>query len=32
MPIEEQVLIIFAGVNGYLDDLDKDKVGEFESF
>ena len=32
MPVEEQVLVIFAGVNGYLDDLDKEKVGEFESF
>ena len=32
MPIEEQVLVIFAGVNGYLDDLDKEKVGEFERF
>ena len=32
MPVEEQVLIIFAGVNGYLDDLEKDKVGEFETF
>ncbi|MEC8099692.1 MAG: F0F1 ATP synthase subunit alpha [Pseudomonadota bacterium] len=31
LPIEEQVLIIFAGVNGYLDDLDKDKVGQFEA-
>ena len=25
MPIEEQVLVIFAGVNGYLDDLDKEE-------
>ena len=32
MPIEEQVLVIFAGVNGYLDDLDKEKVGEFERY
>ncbi len=32
MSVEEQVLVIFSGVNGYLDDLDKDKVGEFESF
>ena len=32
MPVEEQVLVIFAGVNGYLDDLDKEKVGEFERF
>ena len=32
MPIEEQVIIIFAGVNGYLDDLDKEKVNAFEAF
>ena len=32
MSVEEQVLVIFAGVNGYLDDLDKEKVGEFERF
>ena len=32
MPVEEQVLIIYAGVNGYLDDLEKEKVGGFESF
>jgi F-type H+-transporting ATPase subunit alpha len=28
--IEEQVAVIFAGVNGYLDDLPVDKVGDFE--
>lgn len=27
---EEQVPVIFAGVNGYLDDLPVNKVGEFE--
>ena len=32
MPVEEQVLIIFAGVNGYLDDIEKEKVGDFENF
>ncbi len=32
MPVEEQVLIIFAGVNGYLDDIEKQKVGDFENF
>ena len=32
MPVEEQVIVIFAGVNGYLDDLEKEKVGGFESF
>ena len=32
LPVEEQVIIIFAGVNGYLDDIDKDQVESFESF
>lgn len=31
MPMEEQVISIYAGVNGYLDDLPKDKIGEFET-
>ncbi|MBC7074568.1 MAG: F0F1 ATP synthase subunit alpha [Syntrophomonadaceae bacterium] len=31
MPVEEQVVSIFTGINGYLDDLPKDKVGEFET-
>ncbi|HZK43024.1 MAG TPA: F0F1 ATP synthase subunit alpha [Syntrophomonadaceae bacterium] len=30
MPVEEQVVALYAGVNGYLDDLPNDKVGEFE--
>ncbi|HNX91883.1 MAG TPA: F0F1 ATP synthase subunit alpha [Syntrophomonas sp.] len=30
MPMEEQVLMIYAGVNGYLDDMPKNKVQEFE--
>jgi F-type H+-transporting ATPase subunit alpha len=30
MPIEEQVVVIFAGVRGYLDTLDVGKVGAFE--
>ncbi len=30
MPVEEQVAVIYAGVNGFLDDLPNDKVGEFE--
>lgn len=30
MAVEEQVVSIYAGVNGYLDDLPKDKVLEFE--
>ncbi|HQA07140.1 MAG TPA: F0F1 ATP synthase subunit alpha, partial [Syntrophomonadaceae bacterium] len=31
MAMEEQVVSIYAGVNGYLDDLPKDKVLEFEA-
>ncbi len=30
LPVAHQVAIIFAGVNGYLDDLPSNKVGEFE--
>jgi len=30
MPIEEQVVSIFAGVNGYLDRLKVDDIGRFE--
>jgi len=30
-PVEHQVAIIFAGVNGFLDKLDVKKVGLFES-
>jgi F-type H+-transporting ATPase subunit alpha len=31
MPVEEQVMSIFAGVNGYLDDLPVDLVLPFEA-
>jgi len=31
MRMEDQVVIIYAGVNGYLDDIPKDKVMEFEA-
>ncbi|MCG8622378.1 MAG: F0F1 ATP synthase subunit alpha [Proteobacteria bacterium] len=31
MPVEEQVVVIFAGVNGYLDALPMADVGRFES-
>ena len=31
LPVAKQVAIIYAGVNGYLDDIPVDKVGEFES-
>jgi F-type H+-transporting ATPase subunit alpha len=30
LPVEKQVLIIFAGTNGYVDDLPLDVVGRFE--
>jgi F-type H+-transporting ATPase subunit alpha len=30
MPMEEQVIMIYAGVNGHLDDLAKDKIQDFE--
>ncbi len=30
MPMEEQVCVIFAGVNGYLDKIPVSKVGHFE--
>src|SRR6187401_1897603 len=31
MPVADQVLSIYAGVNGYLDDVSVDKVQEFEA-
>ena len=31
LAVEEQVAVIFAGVNGYLDKIDVNKVKEFES-
>jgi F-type H+/Na+-transporting ATPase subunit alpha len=31
MPVEEQVIAIFSGTRGYLDDLDVNKVGRFEN-
>ncbi|OTF70421.1 hypothetical protein BLA29_011104 [Euroglyphus maynei] len=30
MPIEEQVVVIYTGVRGYLDKLDPSKIGKFE--
>ncbi len=30
MPVEEQIMIIFVGVNGYLDDLPVEKIKLFE--
>jgi len=31
LPVEEQVVAIFAGVRGYLDKIDLKKVGDFEA-
>jgi len=31
LKVEEQVTVIFAGVNGYLDDIAVDRVGAFEA-
>lgn len=31
IPVEEQVIVIFAGVNGFLDKLDVKRVTEFEA-
>ena len=30
MPVEKQILAIFAGVNGYLDSIQVDKIAQFE--
>ena len=30
MKMEEQVVVIYSGVNGYLDDLPRDRVQDFE--
>jgi F-type H+/Na+-transporting ATPase subunit alpha len=30
MPVAQQVIVLFAGGNGYLDDVPVDKVGQFE--
>jgi F-type H+-transporting ATPase subunit alpha len=31
MPVEKQIVSIFAGTNGFLDDLDLSEVGKFEA-
>lgn len=31
LPVEKQIAIIFAGVNGYLDDLEVAQIADFES-
>ena len=30
MPVEEQVVVIYTGVNGYLDDIELDQINNFE--
>ncbi|KNZ68410.1 ATP synthase F1 subunit alpha [Thermincola ferriacetica] len=30
MPVEDQVMVLFTAVNGYLDDLEVDRIGKFE--
>jgi F-type H+-transporting ATPase subunit alpha len=31
MPLEKQVMILYAAINGYLDDVPMDKVTAFEA-
>ncbi|MCL6104757.1 MAG: F0F1 ATP synthase subunit alpha [Actinobacteria bacterium] len=31
VPVEEQVIVIFAGVNGYIDDIELPKIASFEA-
>ena len=31
LPVEDQILIIFAGIGGFLDDLTSEAVARFES-
>ena len=31
MPVEKQILSIFAGVNGFVDDLEVNQIGKFET-
>ena len=30
LPVEEQVVVVFAGVRGYLDNIEVSQVGRFE--
>jgi len=32
LPIEQQVLLLFTGMEGYLDDLEISQIGEFKAF
>jgi F-type H+-transporting ATPase subunit alpha len=31
MPVDEQVVVIYCAVNGYLDDVDDEKIKDFEN-
>ena len=31
LPVEKQIAIIYAGTNGYLDDLEVSQIGAFEA-
>lgn len=31
MPVEKQIVSIFSGANGYLDDMEASQIGQFES-
>ena len=31
MPIEKQVMILYVAINGYIDDISVDKIGDFEA-
>ena len=31
MPVEQQVVVIFAAINGFMDDVSVDKIQEFEA-
>ncbi len=31
VPVEEQIVVIYAGINGYLDNIDPEKIREWES-
>jgi F-type H+-transporting ATPase subunit alpha len=32
LPVEQQVLMLYTGMNGYLDDLELGQIGEFKEF
>jgi F-type H+-transporting ATPase subunit alpha len=32
VPVEKEILLVYAGVNGYLDDIPTEKIRDFEAF